>query len=76
MGTQHNKDISVTSPNCQAPVIGLKRCFEVLKAFRSFLQDTFMHRHSPVHSLITPQHNQGVNHQIVLGVFLLPHYFG
>lgn len=28
--------------NCQAPVISLKRCFEVLKAFRSFLLDTFM----------------------------------
>lgn len=28
--------------NCQAPVISLKRYFEVLKAFRSFLLDTFM----------------------------------
>lgn len=28
--------------NCQAPVISLKRCFEVLKAFRTFLLDTFM----------------------------------
>lgn len=69
--------------NCQAPVIGLKRCFEVLKAFRSFLLDTLftfsIHcaaaQNSPVNSLITPQHNQGINHQIILGVFLLSHYF-
>lgn len=28
--------------NCQAPVISLKRCSEVLKALRSFLLDTFL----------------------------------